>query len=393
MKKWLPIVIVGVMAAWFLSTLRPPQDKTFAFSQFAKLPVVFNGRVQPMDSLARNSLLQIREKQEANLEPWKGASAHMIPAIEWMAYVMMDPATADQWPVFRVDNPDLIALLKLPQKDLAQHQDGKHYSWVQIVPALHALDDETKRINDEKKDASTRNAYEKAAMKMREKIWLYLQLKNTVQPEDVDLKTEVAKLQSLYPGEKESLPAFNTMLDSYLKLRELKNAPNAQTAMNQQIAVTQDAVDKFLAAVKTTQAGKPYTRDDLATVFEEVEHLNGVIEFGPPLLIPPQEAGLAHDKWRGVGATLMDDLREGRTDSSVAAYAALSSAFQAKDAPAFNQQLVLYRSALAPGFAHELSKSGAEVFFNRMQPFYNAMLVYVLALILAFCFWLTFSET
>src|SRR5215469_8554396 len=136
MKKWLPIVIAGLMAAWFLSTLRPPQEKTFAFSQFGKLPVVFNGRVQPMDSLARNSLLQIREKEEANLEPWKGMSAHLIPASQWLAIVMMDPATADQWPVFRVDNPELIALLKLPDRDVAQKHDGKHYSWNEIQPAL-----------------------------------------------------------------------------------------------------------------------------------------------------------------------------------------------------------------------------------------------------------------
>src|SRR5215831_18475326 len=109
MKKWLPIIIMGLMAAWFVSTLRPPQEKLFAFSQFGKLPVVFNGRVQPIDSLARNSLLQIREKQEANLEPWKShmASPKMISATEWLAYVMMDPAVADQWPVFRIDNPDL----------------------------------------------------------------------------------------------------------------------------------------------------------------------------------------------------------------------------------------------------------------------------------------------
>src|SRR6185437_7937086 len=127
MKKWLPIIVTGLMAAWFLSTLRPPQDETFAFSQFGKLPVVFSGRVQPMDSLARNSLLQIREKQEANLEPWKShlSGPKMISATEWLATVMMAPVTADQWPVFRVDNQELIALLKLPGKDLAQKQDGK----------------------------------------------------------------------------------------------------------------------------------------------------------------------------------------------------------------------------------------------------------------------------
>src|SRR5579871_1306640 len=148
MKKWIPLLITGVMAAWFVATLFPPRDKTFAFSEFGRLPVVFNGRVQPMDSLARNSLLQIREKQEANLEPWKGDMDHpkMIPATEWLATVMMDPGTADQWPVIRIDNPEVISLLKLPTRDLAEHHDGKYYSWAEIQPGLHAFDSETQRI-------------------------------------------------------------------------------------------------------------------------------------------------------------------------------------------------------------------------------------------------------
>ena len=393
MKKWLPFLITAVMIAWFVSTLAPKREKSFAFSQFGKLPVVFNGRVQPMDSLARNSLLQIREKQEANLEPWKGASAHMISASEWLAYVMMKPTVADEWPVFRVDNPDLIALLKLPAKDLAQHQDGKHYSWAQIQPSLHALDDETSRIMNDKKEASTRTAYEKAAIKMREKLWLYLQLKNAMEPEDTGLQSEVAKLQTVYPAEKDSVVPFNDVLDNYLKLRAMKGERNSQAASDRQVVITQDSVDKFLAVAKKTQAGKAYTRDDLATVFEEVERFSSMINMDGPLLIPPHEAGLARDSWRDVGTTLMSDLRSGQTDSSITAYAALASAFQATDAPEFNRQLVLYRSALASNFAPELSKASWEVFFNRMQPFYNAMLVYVLALLFAFGFWLTFSET
>ena len=34
-----------------------------ASQAFGRLPILFNGRLQPMDSLARNSLLQIRGKQ------------------------------------------------------------------------------------------------------------------------------------------------------------------------------------------------------------------------------------------------------------------------------------------------------------------------------------------
>jgi cytochrome c-type biogenesis protein CcsB len=392
MKKWLPMIVMGLMAAWFLSTLRPPQDKTFAFSEFGKLPVVFGGRVQPMDSLARNSLLQIREKQEANLEPWKGMSAHTVSATEWLAYVMMQPDTADRWPEFRIDNQELIALLKLPGKDLAQEHDGQHYSWEEIRPGLAALDSETTRIQTNKTEASQRNAYEKAALKLREKLWLYVQLKNTMEPQDLELKDEVAKLQSIFPANAESLPAFNAVIDSYLKLR-LQKGQNSGANMDRQITGTQDAIEKFLAVAKTTQAGKEYTRDDMATVFEEIERFSGMINMDTPLLIPPHEAGLTHDAWREVGVTLLDNLRKAQLDSSITAYAALSSAFQGGDSQGFNQQLAQYQAALTPNFKPELRKASSEVFFNRMQPFYNAMVIYILAGICAMIFWFNFSET
>src|SRR5581483_1334899 len=135
------------------------------------------------------------------------------------------------------------------------------------------------------------------------------------------------------------------------------------------------------------------TREDMATVFEEIERLSVMINMDSPLLIPPHQAGLSHDAWRGVGVTLMDDLRRVQVDSSITAYASMSSAFQQAKASEFNQQVAQYRAAMATNFKPELSKAGWEVFFNRMQPFYNAMIIYVLAGILALLFWINMSET
>src|SRR5436190_8035465 len=64
--SWFLIVLFAGEIAAAISVKR--KDKSFAVSEFAKLPLVFNGRVQPMDSLARNSLLQIRGITEVPLE-------------------------------------------------------------------------------------------------------------------------------------------------------------------------------------------------------------------------------------------------------------------------------------------------------------------------------------
>src|SRR6202789_4357687 len=119
LQKWFPPLLMASMAIWFWVQIQTPPDHGFAFNEFGQLPLVFDGRLKPMDSLARNSLLQIREKQTLDLEPWKEwyQDQKIIPATEWLANVMMNPQVADNWPVFRVDNPDLITFLKLPGKD------------------------------------------------------------------------------------------------------------------------------------------------------------------------------------------------------------------------------------------------------------------------------------
>jgi hypothetical protein len=73
MKRWFPLGLTLFLGLWIAGSLRVPSDKpgSFAVNEFGRLPIVANGRVQPLDSFARNSLLQLREKQRANLEPWK----------------------------------------------------------------------------------------------------------------------------------------------------------------------------------------------------------------------------------------------------------------------------------------------------------------------------------
>ena len=76
-KTWLPWALTG--PARPLAPLSPCCRSTirtagFAEQTFGRLPVLANGRVQPIDSLARNSLLQLREKQTAQTAPGQSGS-------------------------------------------------------------------------------------------------------------------------------------------------------------------------------------------------------------------------------------------------------------------------------------------------------------------------------
>jgi ABC-type transport system involved in cytochrome c biogenesis permease subunit len=347
-SRFLPIVLTMVMAIWFLGQMQPPKDTGFSLSKFSKLPVVFNGRLKPMDSLARNSLLQINEMQDLDLEPWESPlkTHRTIPAIEWMANVMMSSRVADDWPVFRVDNPDLIAFLKLPDRDTDQHQDGEHYSWNQIIPSLHAFNDEDARVETNVPSGS-RNAYENDVVKVHDCLELYAQLRNTIQPEDAqNWKQELADYITIVPA--------------------------------------------GVAAVQAQQAGQKYNEQLLSAFGQEFDRFNYMAQLEPPLIIPPPNGT---DDWQNVGTVMKEAARGKSVPPVVGYYADMSTAFQNNDTNGFNAAVADVRSSLVPTFNHSIAKVNAEVFFNQMQPFYGAMVIYFFGGLLAIFSWFNLSET
>ncbi len=349
MKKNAPWILVAVMAVWFLGNLRAPKETDFALTEFGRLPLVFNGRFQPMDSLARNSLLQIREKQTINLEPWKEwyEKPVVLPAVNWLATVMMNPEKTDGWPVFRIDHPELIALLKLPAKGKEQQQDGKHFSWNNIQPAIETMEKESKRIG--KTEQTSRTPFEQAVMKLHTRLILYMRLKNTLQPQDArDWARELTEFETLIgPG---------------------------------------------VAAARAQQAGKPFDQAVFDRFLGLMQRFDAMARFEPPLVVPPHHDDRARDEWMRMGDVLIEAARGEKLQPAAKAYASMTSAFRQGRSADFNRAVQDYRASLAPRFSPELTKASREHFFNRMQPFYNSMVIYVLAFLLACFSWFNLSD-
>src|SRR4030095_4773536 len=142
MKKWIPLLITLLFAGYLGSKMRPPKGGEFAFAEFGHLPVMANGRYQPIDSLARNSLLQLRDKATAlsSADPKVSESKRLISASQWLAEMMFQPDVADTRTVFRIDNLELKQTLELPvEPDETKRADGKHFSYAQIQPKFALL--------------------------------------------------------------------------------------------------------------------------------------------------------------------------------------------------------------------------------------------------------------
>ena len=75
-----PIIVVVLCGAWLGRRAVPPRDADAAMKihEFGRLPVVYQGRVKPFDTLARNSLTVISDRQT-----YKEGNGAEQPAIWW----------------------------------------------------------------------------------------------------------------------------------------------------------------------------------------------------------------------------------------------------------------------------------------------------------------------
>jgi hypothetical protein len=106
-----------------------PTDN-FDLEGFSRIPVLRGGRVKPIDSVARNSLLVLRNKRTALDE-----AGNKIPAINWFAEVMFNPEAGDNLKTFLVDHDQVLGLLG---KKFSV--DGKFFSYKDLEPHLNEID-------------------------------------------------------------------------------------------------------------------------------------------------------------------------------------------------------------------------------------------------------------
>jgi len=115
--RLLPWFFLALFGAEIVAVFMPKKDGELHVREFARLPVLMNGRVQPFDSVARNTLLQIRSTGDVPLEEvpsWKfWHHPKKLKSSEWLLEVLFKPAVADTRPIFLIHLPDLLAVLNL----------------------------------------------------------------------------------------------------------------------------------------------------------------------------------------------------------------------------------------------------------------------------------------
>ncbi len=346
MKRFLPwiilVVAAGSIAANWLPT-KTAKDE-FDFAKFGKIPVLVGGRVKPLDTVARNSLLIIHGKQELRLE---GGPAGAGSAMQWLTDVLFNAPVADQYPVFVVQNAEVLGLFGWEQSD------RKYFSFAEFAPFLKQIDEQG--AQSDKLEAVQRSAYQSAILNLRNGLALYQRLKNSIQPEDAQN----------FAGE---LQAF------------AKSVPGAAKA------------------ARDFEMGESFDKAKLNDVAELVKRYERFSEMAYVLAVPPlslpgsTRPATTTGDWRSVGDSLLHSIGAGEIHPVVVEYAIIGDAYRANDQSLFNEHLDGLTNWFAKEQPNATKRASFEFLFNFLQPFSQAMMLYVLAFLLACASWLGWSQ-
>jgi ABC-type transport system involved in cytochrome c biogenesis permease subunit len=344
MKKWLPWIGVAVFAAWFLSGAQAPKPKNGCDeAAFGRLPVLLDGRIQPMDSVARNSLLSMSGRSIVRV-----TNGPPLSALEWLLDTMARPEVADQLKVFRIQHPDLQGLLGTDKAGLG------YYSFKELTNQIDSIESQARKLSESEREigedaAKLRTPFQKDLMHLYNSMVLYNRLKNSLEPEGArnfseELQVYVA---SIGPGR---------------------------------------------AALEASDQGKTANQEDLQRIVSFFKRYDEVAHLAYPMIIPPLP-NQPRQAWCNIGTNLMQTLQTGELHPADTFFADMASAYRNNHPAEFNEAVAKYRlwaqeNELAPA----LKKGGQEFFFNQIEPFYKSMVIYVAALLLGCIFWINLSE-
>jgi cytochrome c-type biogenesis protein CcsB len=359
--KLLPWFFLALFGTEIIAVLMPKKDGIFHVREFARLPVLLNGRVQPFDSVGHNSLLQIRSTADVPIEEvpaWQfWHHPKKLKSTEWLLEVMSQPEQADQRLIFLVHNPDLLGDLKLADKSgdkstLSYNSGLSYYSFEELKPVLPEIIEQSQKA--ERVEDQARTPLQRQVIKLGNAVFIYQKLKNTLHP----------------PGVED----FAAELQDNIR----------------------PAIDPGVSAVLAKQAGKDYDKaafNRIAQIAEAFDQLRQDPGAGQsyPLIIPPEDPKKAPDDWGNIGAGVIDSIHQGDIYPPLGWLASAANAYRDGNPAAFNEAVADYTKWLEKNMPAELAKGRHEFFYNDMKAFLHAMIIYLFAFVLTAGSLLTFG--
>ncbi len=394
----------------FFKDEKNSSQDTINLDAFSRIPVLRGGRVKPIDSVARNTLLVLRNKRTALDE-----DGNEVSAVNWLAEVLFAPERADNLKTFLIDHDQVLGVIG---KKLAE--DGKYFSYREIEPFVEEIEKSAQEAG--KLEREFRNYFHQNIIELYHGLVLYRNLKTTLKPQPHAPSSSIhdpSKLEPLfYDSEKDK-----SIIDEYRRFRDL----TAEITNNP----------------SEIKMGNSEVLGPLMYFIDYYARFNLYAEFFP---LPPEQ-GEHGGKWRKIGESLVGtepldskeksaieparfvstvqtlvaspanelpakikSIRENlkmdptalfaaqyaeaivlrkEIDPIIEGYEKLDISYRNNDTVSFNQTVEEIRSMINQRTGGEISTIAFEKTYNGFEPFYRSAIGYIWIFLIACVSWLT----
>ena len=338
-QRFFPAAVAGAAVVWVAVAALPQSDPAdgMHLHEFGKIPVLGDGRIKPIDTVARNDLVLISGKQIFR-DNWVPVWVEAAPGADPKQHL----------PVKWASDPDA------PEQ-----------------PAIKWLLDSV----TDKKPTKNRDPHELAVV---------------AEGPDVTNLPEGAVLSSyeVYSalGSREH-PVFRIENDQVLNLLGLEARPGSYRYSLNEIGLHWKKLAEEVERAKA--AATPDLYDE--KLLELAEHLRVYIELSgnQTLLAVPPAAAPPPDAVPGTGWTTLQGASAGNRNA--VALNGILAAYDAGDVQQFNKGVDDYRAKLAAAMPKETAQAEFEVWFNDFAPFYQCAVLYVIVFVLTSLAWAVFT--
>jgi len=405
-------VVVLVFGGWLAGKARPAKVEPGEMDivGFGKLPLVYEGRIKPFDTLARNSLRVISTKEQL-----KDGMGEKQPAIVWLLDVISGAKAGTKHDVFKIDNLELLDTLKLTRRK------GGLYSMDEIEPRMDEFRKQVRLAGEVETDQLS--VYQRKVLELDSKLQLFFKLREAFRmPEEglpadeegsylagmANISQQLATSPVPYAiptvgNKQQPWEPFVTAV-TRLWAKDIAKKYNVATTVELSAELSAEILsDKNIDAMVETRllgmikslADKSIPPDQLDTYAREslVRMPNDVRE--------RVTGGMREEiaaSGREIQATLSTSLNTalgkgglGAAENPVArSMWNLLTSYHDSDEHSFSRALDSYQGALAEVSPESLNpgKTNFEASFNNFAPFYNCAALYVFAFVLTTLSWL-----
>jgi ABC-type transport system involved in cytochrome c biogenesis permease subunit len=341
MKSLFPALAALTALVAVAFTLRAPHSSgDYDVVAFGRLPTLVNGRLKPLDTVARTTLLVTQGRQRVTT-----ADGQTISPDEWLLDVLFRPALANSYQTFEIVHPDVLTLFDLTPE---QGAGKKRFSLDQLVKGLPELERQAKLADGT--EGPVRTTFQRAVVQLRDNIILFQRLQDSLVP----------------PG-----------VDNYLD----------------QLIAFDKTLPAAMDALRAQRAGQPHDAAATKLMLEMSQSFSAMDTLGYLLPVPPETGMTNPAAWKSAGASLQDSLTAGHINPAAMAFAIAGAAWQKHQPDAFNASVRTYRARLDAEIPALLAKCDVEARFNAAEPFYTSAILYVFAFLFAVVSWLKWPDS